>query len=205
MKNVLCEFTEYNGNFQQISLHILNKIQKHENEVSYEYDKYKFFLLNNILPANHKNLSVITLVEKGEIENYFLEDEIYSYLNNLKDRLLAMYTYEKLDLTLPYSLTEFIPEIKEEMKNFESRINKLKRKNTIAAVSTRRFSTESFSGSRISMIISKSSKDLNTKREAVLKKEKLFNRSKKCCIWTIVGLVVLALVITAIIIIFTQK
>ena len=36
-KSILCEFTEYNGNFQQISLHLLNKL--HEENVDMPDDR----------------------------------------------------------------------------------------------------------------------------------------------------------------------
>ena len=37
-KSVLCEYTEFNGNFQQISMKILKKIPNDEN-YSIEYDQ----------------------------------------------------------------------------------------------------------------------------------------------------------------------
>lgn len=75
-KSILCEFTEYNGNFQQISLHLLNKFHEENREngenvdmpddrkfveklernkinivsnFSVIYDLYKFYVVNRII------------------------------------------------------------------------------------------------------------------------------------------------------------
>ncbi len=49
IKTVLCEYTDYTGNFQQISINILNQLSQleriKEGKQMIEYDQYKFFLL----------------------------------------------------------------------------------------------------------------------------------------------------------------
>jgi hypothetical protein len=53
-KSILCEYTEYNGNFQQISLHLLNKLQ----DENYQETEIKNFLEKSL--SNNPNMIEIS-------------------------------------------------------------------------------------------------------------------------------------------------
>jgi hypothetical protein len=88
-KSILCEYTEYNGNFQQISLHLLNKLQDENVELSDDkqfiekiedgdnkniiskfsvmYDLYKFYVINRFLKKESECLKKDLLHSKTMI------------------------------------------------------------------------------------------------------------------------------------------
>ena len=109
---VLCEYTEYAGNFQQISRILLRKIKK-GSKYSIEYDKqieyrltiirYKFHYMNE------NDLTYLCMTEGGQ------EELAFAYLAEIKKKFIYNYDYDKIAGFYAYQLEEFVPTLKQLM------------------------------------------------------------------------------------------
>jgi hypothetical protein len=91
---VLCEYTEYSGNFQQITIMLLRKI-KQNIKVTIEYDKYKYHYLNE------NGITFLCMTE-----NY--SDELsFSFLFDLKKIFFQKYNFENIKKYSAYELQDF--------------------------------------------------------------------------------------------------
>ena len=91
---VLCEHTEYSGNFQQITRMLLRKIKPNV-KLTIEYDKYKYHYLNE---------NGITYLCMSE--NY--NDELsFSFLFDLKKIFLQKYNLNSIQYFSAYELENF--------------------------------------------------------------------------------------------------
>ena len=91
---VLCEYTEYSGNFQQITRMLLRKIKKNT-KFTINYDKYKFHYIND------NDITYLCLSEN-------VSDELaYAFLRDLKKMFTSKYDYEKIASFCAYQLTDF--------------------------------------------------------------------------------------------------
>ena len=91
---VLCEYTDYSGNFQQISRMLLRKIQKNT-KLTVNYDKYKFHYIND------NDITYLCLSENYD------DDIAFAFLKDLKKILLSKYDYEKIASFCAYQLNDF--------------------------------------------------------------------------------------------------
>jgi hypothetical protein len=116
---ILCEYAEYNGNFQQISLNILKENKNSDlNELVVKFENSNFFLLK------FERVTIITLVD-GEVKSH----EILYLMTNLKNKLLKKYQEDFLFTCPAYSLKDFIPIIKTQILFYKS--NSIKRKSKL--------------------------------------------------------------------------
>ena len=131
-KSVLCEFTEYNGNFEQISPLILSEQEKNlSSKKVIDYDDYTFFLINKILCNDDQNsftISIMCLVYK---ENQPHRNIIFDYLNSLFNSLIKDHTIEYLQMCRAYSLENFNEVLKTMMTKFDKTLEKNKRIESI--------------------------------------------------------------------------
>ena len=70
-KIILCDYTEYSGNFQQISLLLLPKVKKNT-KCEIIYDEYKFF------SDDEKDITILCMGKNIETELAF------NYISDLK-------------------------------------------------------------------------------------------------------------------------
>jgi hypothetical protein len=134
-KSVLCEFTEYNGNFEQISPLILSEQEKNFClKKVIDYDDYTFYLINKNLCIDHQNLNngfyinIMCLVNK---ENKPSKNIIFEYLTDLFNKLVKDNSIESLQTCRAYSLENFNEVLKTMMMKFNKTIEKNKRIETI--------------------------------------------------------------------------
>ncbi len=123
LKTVLCEYTEYSGNLQQISIHLLKHIDINQNFICIPYDSFYFFYVKT------KNPKVSILC----ISNYdnFKHELIYDFLDHISDKFLANLSEEKLDQALAYSFKRFVQVLKNAVQTFDGK-NKTKKKMTFS-------------------------------------------------------------------------
>ncbi len=105
-KIILSDYTEYSGNFQQISQIILNKIKK-EKKCSIDYNNYVFY---------YDDEEDITYLCMGE---NLTEDTAFTYLAEIKKRFLKKYDMKIINSSYAYGLKEFNEELKTLAKYYE--------------------------------------------------------------------------------------
>jgi hypothetical protein len=106
-KIVLVDYTEYSGNFQQISLMMLNRIKKNS-KCEIQYNEYKFF---------YEDDNDITFLCMGENLD---TDVVFSYLSDLKKSFLTTYEMRIIQNAYSYQLKEFSHKIKHLAKGYET-------------------------------------------------------------------------------------
>ena len=112
---VLCEHTEYSGNFQQITRMLLRKI-KPNIKLTIEYDKYKYHYLNE---------NGITYLCMSE--NY--NDELsFSFLFDLKKLFLQKYNLNSIKNFSAYQLQNFNTIISQLLAYYSTYLNYLSQK-----------------------------------------------------------------------------
>ena len=84
---VLCEFTEYSGNFQQISRMLLKKIEPNTKK-TIEYNKYRYHYIKE------GNLTYLCLTEN------FPDYLAFAFLNDIKDNMNALNNGQKMKANL---------------------------------------------------------------------------------------------------------
>ena len=114
---VLCEYTEYAGNFQQISRMLLRKIKKNS-KYSIEYDKYlfknkyKYIFKYNRFTFHYTNENEITYICMTENIN---EKHAFSFLNDIRKKFIQNHDYGKIITLQAYSLNEFTDVLRQYM------------------------------------------------------------------------------------------
>ena len=113
---VLCEYTEYKGNFEQISRTILRKIQKNSRG-GLTYDESY-----NLSYINENNLTYLSMSD-AKYPNEF----IFSYLEDIQSKFKEKYTQTQIDEALSYSFnTEFKDVLKGKLEYYNSKAEKSK-------------------------------------------------------------------------------
>ncbi|KAL9653015.1 hypothetical protein ABK040_015530 [Willaertia magna] len=111
--NVLCEYTESKGNFQQISRQIIEKIPANKStKVSYLYDQYIF----HILVVGDFNLIFFCMSGKD-----FGSRIPFNFLEEIKNNFLEKYSLQKLNNlpnNIPNSLNKEFGSILRQQTNF---------------------------------------------------------------------------------------
>ena len=116
-KIVLADFTEYSGNFQQISLIMLGKIKKNS-KCEIQYNEYKFY---------YEDENDVTYLCMGEN----LETDVaFSYLSDLKRAFLTTYDIKEVLKSYSYQLKDFSSKIRQLARGYEmnptSKLSQLK-------------------------------------------------------------------------------
>lgn len=130
-KNILCEYTESSGNFQQISMQILLNLRSNEldNSMCLEYDELhriyisiqeKKLLKENIEKTIEYKLIVLCLVTKDNYNDKLIYDFLENLINSLHDKYDEIY----LANAQSFSLTDFIETLSKEMHKVNSKIKK---------------------------------------------------------------------------------
>ena len=115
-EQVLCEYTEYKGNFEQISRTILRKIQKNSRGGLTYDESYNFSYINE------NNLTYLSMSD-AKYPNEF----IFSYLEDIQSKVKEKYTQTQIDEALSYSFnTEFKDVLKGKLEYYNSKAEKSK-------------------------------------------------------------------------------
>ena len=106
--NVICEYTEKTGNFQQVSRRLLSLAVENETNQAMEYKNYKFHSINE------NGLTFLSLSEgiSNEIMIAFLKD--------VQCRLTSQYDWEYITSASAYKLSAFESQLKELIDYYES-------------------------------------------------------------------------------------
>ena len=105
-KTVLCDYTEFTGNFQQISLLILNRIKK-DSKCEIDYNDYKYYY------DDENDLTFLCMCENFEAEVAF------QYLSELKKNFKEKYEEKIIRTAYSYGLSEFQNSIKNLANSYE--------------------------------------------------------------------------------------
>ena len=115
-EQVLCEYTEYKGNFEQISRTILRKIQKNSRGGLTYDESYNFSYINE------NNLTYLSMSD-AKYPNEF----IFSYLEDIQSKFKEKYTQTQIDEALSYSFnTEFKDVLKGKLEYYNNKTEKSK-------------------------------------------------------------------------------
>ena len=115
-EQVLCEYTEYKGNFEQISRTILRKIQKNSRGGLTYDESYNFSYINE------NNLTYLSMSD-AKYPNEF----IFSYLEDIQSKVKEKYTQTQIDEALSYSFnTEFKDVLKGKLEYYNNKSEKSK-------------------------------------------------------------------------------
>ena len=91
---VLCEYSEYNGNFQQITRNLLKQVKKNGKQII-EYDNYKYQSINQ------DNITYLCMTSN------FPTDVAFAFLMEVQKQFNQQYEYEKIITTYSYGITDF--------------------------------------------------------------------------------------------------
>ena len=97
---VLCEYTEFAGNFQQVTRVLLRKATKKNTRFIFPYDKYKFHYLNE------NEITYLCMSDNFE------DAYAFSFLSDVRKKFLQQYDIDRLSSSTAYSLTEFNDHLK---------------------------------------------------------------------------------------------
>lgn len=186
---VLCEYTEYKGNFEQISRTILRKIQKNSRGGLTYDESYNFSYINE------NNLTYLSMSD-AKYPNEF----IFSYLEDIQSKFKEKYTQTQIDEALSYSLnTEFKDVLKGKLEYYNNKaekskdsINKLK--ESIVETKGVLLNSQDILGQRgdkVNLIVQKADllrMDSNSYLENAqkLKKYSMWRRIKQLCILIVI-------------------
>ena len=105
---VLCEYSEYNGNFQQITRTLLRKVQKNS-KFTIEYDYYKFHYIHQ------DNLTYLCMTSN------FPEDIAFGFLIDIQKKFLETFDYDKILSATSYGFSDiFEGELKKSMAYYNT-------------------------------------------------------------------------------------
>lgn len=120
---ILVEYTDYYGNFQQISRILLRKLSK-EKKLTIDYNNYQFHYLNDI----SNNLSFMCLSENIQYEYAF------GFLNDCQKVFLETYSNNQIKIAGSYSLQEFEEVLKELVFYYSGKPNLSKYGNSLDSI-----------------------------------------------------------------------
>jgi vesicle-associated membrane protein 7 len=110
---VLCEFTEYQGNFEQISRSLLKKVQKDKRATFSYADEYYFHYINS------NNITYMCMCD-----NKLSQDTAFAYLEEVKTLFADTFTPKEIDSAISYSLNDrFRESIRGKMNYFNANLN----------------------------------------------------------------------------------
>lgn len=107
--NVICEYTDKLGNFQQVSRILLSKAIEKETNQAMEFKDKRFHSINE------NGLTYLCLSED-------LDDQlIMSYLKDIQRRLISQYDWEYITSASAYKLSAFENQIKELIEYYQGK------------------------------------------------------------------------------------
>ena len=114
-KLILCDYTDYSGNFQQISLLLLSKVKK-DTKCEIIYDEYKFF------SDDEKDITFLCMGKNLDTEIAF------NFIADLKKKFFLTYDYNtQIKNAFSYELKEFSEEIKKLTNSYKKNpVSKIK-------------------------------------------------------------------------------
>ena len=98
-KIILTDYTIYNGNFQQISVSLLDKIKKNK-KGKIIYDNDYIFYYNNV-----NDITYMCLINKGR--SSVSNEVIFTLLNDIKIKFTDKYTLKEIVQAYAFQLSEF--------------------------------------------------------------------------------------------------
>ena len=98
-KIILSDYTIYNGNFQQISVSLLDKIKKNK-KGKIIYDNDYIFYYNNV-----NDITYMCLINKGR--SSVSNEVIFTLLNDIKIKFTDKYTLKEIVQAYAFQLSEF--------------------------------------------------------------------------------------------------
>jgi len=110
---VLCEYTEFQGNFEQISRNLLKKVQKDKRATFSYADEYYFHYVNS------NGLTYMCMCD-----NKLSQETAFAYLEELKTLFHDTFTPREIEAAISYSLNDrFKDAIRGKMNYFNSNLN----------------------------------------------------------------------------------
>ncbi len=110
---VLCEFTEYQGNFEQISRSLLRKVEKNKRATFSYADEFYFHYIN----AN--NITYMCMCD-----NKLSQDTAFAYLEEIKTLFTDTFSPKEIDSAMAYTLNDsFRDSIRGKMNYFNANLN----------------------------------------------------------------------------------
>lgn len=104
---ILAEFTEYNGNFQQYTMQLMQRIEL-DTKKTFELEEYLFHYIND------DGLSVLCMTDKQMPKKV-----AFAFMQDLRKSLLKTYTARELGNAKAYQLSTFTDTIREKMVSFK--------------------------------------------------------------------------------------
>ena len=144
---ILCEYTEYHGNFEQISRGLLkNVLSSYKATFSYD-DTFYFHYLD------YNRITIMSMTD-----NKFNSDISFSFLEDVKDTFFNIFSYQEIDSAISYSLnSKFDNILKKKMdyynKHFQIKNNNNNNSNLSTIDSNVCLSNEN--GGKIALIVRK--------------------------------------------------
>ena len=128
-RTVLTEYTDCSGNFSQITIGIMDEIineletEPNQYKAKFTYGKYIFYFLKN------SNLYMLAMAKPTK--NKSNNDDIFFYncLYNIHDIVSKKIDVNNVQKLRAYSLSSFLPEIKEKVNQFNNGEMKLNNNN----------------------------------------------------------------------------
>ncbi len=101
---VLAEYTEYSGNFQQITMQLMEKIEE-DYKKTFELEDFMFHYINE------DGLTLLCMSDKQ------LDSKVaFAFLVDLRKTLTTTYTNRELENAKAYQLTTFTEKIREKVR-----------------------------------------------------------------------------------------
>ena len=168
---ILCEYTEYTGNFNQMLINFIKFIQNS----SYKSFKSKIIIDNYQIFCIKDNFIYYVIftstLEKNE------ENILFSFLISIKNILLNKIPLNELKNKKPLSLKNFIPILKENMLTFNENSNKFVNNSNNEIISNLfEYQPKNFDDNQISIL---STKKDNDKYNSVINDDMILYNNKK--------------------------
>ncbi len=100
---ILCEYTEYSGNFQQYTMQLISRIEP-ESKKTFELEEFFFHYINE------DGLTVLCMTDKT------IQKKVpFAFMQDLKKTLLSTYNPREIENAKAYQLTTYTEKIREKM------------------------------------------------------------------------------------------
>jgi len=189
---VLCEYSEYNGNFQQITRNLLKQVKKNGKQII-EYDNYKYQSINQ------DNITYLCMTSN------FPTDVAFAFLMEVQKQFNQQYEYEKIITTYSYGITDFQDKLQRLMEYYNKCPQKtqtgqiIKDLNDAKAVLIENIENLMDRDHKMNLIVSKS-EQLNTNSSTINKianqvKNKKLQESRNTKIYLASGIILIILLL----------
>jgi hypothetical protein len=100
---ILCEYTEYSGNFQQYTMQLLAKVEA-ESMKTFELEDFLFHYINE------DGLTILCMTDKT------MQKKIaFAFMQDIRKTLIGIYSMRELENAKAYSLSTFIDKLREKV------------------------------------------------------------------------------------------